>query len=76
MTKYDTRTAKEYVDLLTYFKMIFKSMPASWFRPVRVPFEDMAVNVPTEYDKYLTTFYGDYMQLPPEEERATQNNTV
>lgn len=76
MTRYDTRTATEYVDLLTYFKMIFKPMPAAWFRPIRVPFEDTTVNVPIEYDKYLTTFYGDYMQLPPEEKRAIQHNTV
>lgn len=36
---------------------------------VEVPFEDVMVPVPKEYDKVLRIDYGDYMQLPPEEER-------
>lgn len=35
----------------------------------KVKFEDIYVNVPKNYDKILTELYGDYMQLPPEEER-------
>ena len=76
MTKYDTRTTKEYIDLLTYFKMLFKTMPVAWFKPIRVPFEDTQVNIPVGYDKYLKIFYGDYMQLPPVEKRKIQHNTV
>lgn len=40
----------------------------------RMPFCDMQVMVPKEYDKLLRTSYGDYMQLPPEEDRHPQHN--
>lgn len=33
---------------------------------VRIPFEDMLVPVPRDYDRYLTIVYGDYMTPPPE----------
>ena len=32
---------------------------------VDMPFEGLLFKCPKEYDKYLTSFYGDYMQLPP-----------
>ena len=32
-------------------------------------FEDIEVNVPSNYDNILTSLYGDYMKLPPEEDR-------
>lgn len=31
---------------------------------VKVKFEDIQVNVPTDYDTYLTNIYGDYMTPP------------
>ena len=34
-------------------------------RYIRVPFEDLEVSVIADYDKYLKTIYGDYMELPP-----------
>lgn len=76
MTKYDTVTAEKYFDFLNYFKLLFKPMPSEWFMPIRVPFEDTTICVPSGYDKYLTLVYGDYMKLPPEEKRTTQHNTV
>lgn len=42
-----------------------------WFRePVRVPFEDTTIPVPVGYHEFLTTLYGDYMQLPPVAKRV------
>lgn len=38
-------------------------------RIVEVPFEDMHTCIPAEYDAVLRSSYGDYMQLPPEEDR-------
>ena len=37
---------------------------------VRLPFEDCQFLVPRNYDRILTSMYGDYMQLPPEEKRV------
>lgn len=31
---------------------------------VRVPFEDITVQLPAQYDAWLRRGYGDYMQLP------------
>ena len=36
-------------------------------------FEDRAYPAPKDYDKVLRTLYGDYMQLPPEDQRVTHN---
>lgn len=40
---------------------------------IKVPFEDGEFYVPEQYDKYLTSEYGDYMTLPPEEKRHSHN---
>lgn len=37
--------------------------------PVQVEFEGKQYNAPANWDKYLSNLYGDYMQLPPEEDR-------
>ena len=34
-----------------------------------VPFEDITVMLPHEYDTLLRRGYGDYMELPPEDQR-------
>ena len=36
---------------------------------IKLPFEDFSFYVPKEYDKMLRLVYGDYMLLPPENER-------
>jgi len=38
---------------------------------VRVPFEDYMLPVAGLYDEYLSTIFGNYMQLPPEDKRLT-----
>ncbi len=37
---------------------------------VQVPFEDIMVSVPKDYDSYLKNLFGDYMKLPPENQRV------
>ncbi|MBF0696687.1 LicD family protein [Actinomyces bowdenii] len=51
--------------------------PAHWaverdelFPAVIVPFEDIEVNLPRAYDAVLRRGYGDYMELPPPEQRV------
>lgn len=37
--------------------------------PKKVKFESIEINVPNEIDTFLKRTFGDYMKLPPEEER-------
>lgn len=40
-----------------------------WKNAVRVPFEDKMCCIPEDYHSILTMWYGDYMKLPPEDQR-------
>ena len=41
----------------------------------RVKFENIEAMIVDDYDSVLRTTFGDYMQLPPEEERSPRHNT-
>ncbi len=48
--------------------------PKAWLQSqVMFPYEDMEVALPSGYDNYLRQYYGDYMQLPPEEKRVSHH---
>lgn len=49
------------------YPQIFKK--SDFGKGIKVDFEDTQVNVPEKYDEILKSLYGDYMKLPPEEER-------
>ncbi|MFR5692782.1 MAG: phosphorylcholine transferase LicD [Lachnospiraceae bacterium] len=36
----------------------------------KMPFENLMVNMPKEYDVYLRRLFGDYMKIPPVEKRV------
>ncbi len=45
-------------------------MDKEWFSEgIKQKFEDEEFYIPTFFDKILTQIYGDYMQLPPEQDR-------
>lgn len=44
------------------------------YRVKKIGFEDAVLNVSENYDDILTKMYGDYMKLPPEEERVSPHN--
>ena len=47
-----------------------ETQPSSIFLPTqKAIFEDLEVNVPADYDAYLTALYSDYMSIPPVEKR-------
>lgn len=49
-------------------------LPYEWYgEGIKIVFEDIKVNAPCEYDKWLKHMYGDYMQLPPEEKRKAHH---
>lgn len=46
-----------------------------WFsESIKTKFEDKEYSIPKEYGKILECQYGDYMQLPPEEERINKHH--
>lgn len=54
-----------------------RSMDKNIFRETMdMPFENLNLRVYKEYDKILTTMYGDYMQLPPEKDRVAHNVVI
>ena len=42
---------------------------------VMMDFEGIQARVPREYDRLLTSLYGDYMELPPESDRVPRHMT-
>lgn len=51
--------------------------PRYWLgTPVKARFENFEVNIPEHWDEYLRHFFGDYMKLPPVEERQYKHEKV
>ena len=44
--------------------------------PICVKFEDGFYKIPAAYDTWLSSIYGDYMQLPPEDKRHSPHVSV
>lgn len=64
----------EYVAPLGGVMRFKEVVPKEWFgEGVVLQFEDMEVIGVTEWDKYLTYIYGDYMTPPPSDERNKHN---
>ena len=54
-----------------------ESYPKAWLEtPQMFAFEGLMVNLPHDYDAYLRHFFGDYMTLPPVEQRASHHQKV
>ena len=52
-----------------------ESFPISWLRDGRkISFEGESFSAPQEAEKYLTKVYGDYMALPPKEQRTCKHS--
>lgn len=59
------------------FKFGYWVLPKTCFeKSIDLKFEDDVFKCPSNYDEYLKTVYGDYMQLPPEEKRAKGHNII
>ncbi len=51
--------------------------PKAWLETPQIfAFEGLMVNLPHDYDAYLRHFFGDYMTLPPVEQRASHHQKV
>lgn len=71
MTKYDYDSAQLVCELTTGPAFMKRDYPKEWFfDAVLLDFEDTKMPNPAKYDEYLTAAFGDYMKLPPEDERV------
>ena len=43
---------------------------------IMLPFEDVQIRVPSNHHEYLKSLYGDYMALPPEENRCSHHGII
>lgn len=72
--KYNNLNLKyEWVDLstITCFKIYFPKMLIEEYSQIK--FEDSDLSIFKDYDKLLTLEYGNYMELPPVEERVCKH---
>jgi lipopolysaccharide cholinephosphotransferase len=57
-----------------YHNCIFRRK--SFEQRFEVPFEGSAYSIPKEFDEILTVLYGEYMTLPPEEDRKRKRHAI
>ncbi len=68
---YKNGTGDKCVCITQWAGKVFKR---EWFEDtIEVPFEGMDIVIPSDYDDYLKLLYGDYMTLPPIENRVSQH---
>ena len=55
-----------------YYKEILNHIYTKnyFINTINSKFEDLSVRIPKEYDKYLSEKYGNYMELPPDDQRG------
>lgn len=67
----------EYVDIIIWPVYMYKRFLSDLFKEtIRVPFENIEVNIAKGYDGILTSIYGSYMQLPPEDQRIAKHGFI
>ncbi len=72
-TKYQFGTTSKATNL-TYPYPKLTMCERSWFEHyIDVDFEDMKARMIADYDPYLRVIFGDYMQLPPENQRIAHH---
>lgn len=70
-------TPTDVITDFTYIRPEDATMRVSEVFPVlRVPFEDTEICVPQAYDKIMRQYYGDWMQMPPEDKRKNHPPAV
>lgn len=75
LIKYDCKSSDNW---MSCFASLYEENihPKEYYgKPKYIQFEDIKVPVPCEYDKYLRHIYGDYMKLPDEEKRKSDQHS-
>ena len=68
LIEYSNSDSKYLGIISTYYK--FQFMSKEWFSSSKkTKFESIEASIPIGHHEYLTLLYGDYMKIPPKEER-------
>ena len=52
-------------------------IPKDWIEEsTLLPYEDLEVAIPKDYTRWLNNYFGDYMQLPPEDQRHSHHKVA
>lgn len=77
MSRYRWEDCSEVTELIGSIKgMLLRHPKKDFDHVVYLDFEGHQVPVMAGYHEYLTKIWGDYMQLPPVEQRVAKHNTV
>lgn len=67
--------SEEYAAVVPFLHREYHPMKKEWLREnTMLPFEGKTYPASPHYHELLTLWYGDYMQLPPEEQRVTHHS--
>ena len=77
MTKYPIEECDYITELCVRYNYMVNEYPKEIFASaVYKPFEDTSLPVPVGYDTYLHMAFGDYMQMPPEEDQVPSHDGI
>lgn len=72
MTRFENTDSQYYINYGSPYNLVKETIKISEYEPyAQLPFEGKLYNVPRNWDLYLSSIYGDYMTLPPENKRVT-----
>lgn len=76
MRKYRTQDSEYWCDYMGKYRSKEIQPKERWGKPAILLFDGIKVKVPELYHDFLTQIYGDYMKLPPINERVSHHVTV
>lgn len=77
MTKYSWQECEQVTELIGSIKGMLIPHPKEDFEQVTyLQFEGHSIPAMKGYDRYLCEIWGDYMQLPPKEQRVAKHDVV
>lgn len=77
MSRFNIADCDCVTELCSWYQYMVNEYPKEIFEDtVMLDFEDEQIPAPIGYDEYLKTAFGDYMELPPEEERVAKHDAV
>lgn len=74
MSRFKAQDCECLTELCSWYQYMVNEYPKSIFeKVVYLPFENAEIPAPVGYDAYLKQAFGDYMTLPPKDERAPKH---